>query len=88
VVKISDVEKDVVPSGFVLELGPGRGSKQINFDRPEIKPSNAIRTELESFYSAIINNTIPPVTINDGYSALEVAYKIIEKINQTASNLI
>jgi predicted dehydrogenase len=88
VVKISDVEKDVVPSGFVLELGSGRGSKQINFDRPEIKPSNAIRTELESFYSAIINNTIPPVTINDGYSALEVAYKIIEKINQTASNLI
>jgi hypothetical protein len=88
VVKISDVEKDVAPLGFVLELGPGRGRKQINFDRPEIKPLNAIKAELESFYSAIINNTVPPVTINDGYSALEVAYKIIEKINQTASNIL
>jgi predicted dehydrogenase len=87
VVKISDVDKDVAPMGFVLELGPGKGTKQINFDKPEIKPLNAIRAELESFYSAIINNTIPPVTINDGYSALEVAYKIIEKINQTASHI-
>jgi predicted dehydrogenase len=88
VVKISDVEKDTAPIGFVLELGPGRGTKQINFDKPEIKPLNAIKAELESFHSAIINNTVPPVTINDGYSALEVAHKIIEKINQTASNII
>ncbi len=85
VVKISDVEKDTTPTGFVLELGHGRGTKQISFDKPEIKPLNAIKAELESFYSAIINNTVPPVTINDGYSALEVAHKIIEKINQTAS---
>ncbi len=88
VVKISDVEKNETPLGFVLELGPGRGTKQINFDRPEIKPLNAIKAELESFYSAIINNTLPMVTINDGYSALEVAYKIIEKINQNASHII
>jgi predicted dehydrogenase len=74
--------------GFVLELGQGRGTKQIHFDKPEIKPLNAIKAELESFYSAIINNTVPPVTINDGYNALEVAYKIIEKINQNASNII
>jgi predicted dehydrogenase len=81
VVRISDVNAVVtgVP-GMVIDLGHGRGSRQINFDKPEIKPMNAIRAELESFYSAIINNTIPPVTINDGYSALEVAHKIIEKI--------
>ena len=73
--------------GFVIDLGPGKGSKQISFTKPEIKPLNAIRTELESFYNAIINNTIPSVTINDGYSALEVAHKIIERINQSANNL-
>jgi len=88
VVKITDVEKDVTPLGFVLDLGPGKGTKQINFEKPEIKPLNAIKAELESFHSAIINNTVPPVTINDGYSALELAHKIIEKINQTASNII
>ena len=88
VVRIKDFEKaSGIPVGFMLDLGPGKGTKQILFDKPEIKPTNAIRTELESFYSAIINNTTPSVTINDGYSALELAHKIIEKINQTATNL-
>lgn len=88
VVRISEQDtKKGFPTGFVLDLGPGRGTKQINFDKPEIQPLNAIRKELESFYSAIINNTVPPVTINDGYSALEVAHKIIEKISQGASNI-
>lgn len=88
VVRINDVDAETPPMGFVLELGPGKGSKQINFDKPEIKPLNAIKAELESFYTAIINNTIPMVTINDGYSALEVAYKIIEKINLNAANMV
>ena len=87
VVKINEVNDDSPPMGFILELGPGRGTKQINFDKPEVKPLNAIRAELESFYAAIINNTIPMVTINDGYSALEVAYQIIEKINMNALNM-
>ncbi len=84
VVRIKDVEKGA-PSGmgFVIDMGPGKGFKQILLDKPEIKSSNAIKTELESFYSAIINNTVPSVTINDGYSALEVAYKVIERIQQT-----
>mgnify|MGYP001262215006 CR=1 FL=1 len=88
VVRINDVDAETPPMGFVLELGPGKGSKQINFDKPEIKPLNAIKAELESFYTAIINNTVPMVTINDGYSALEVAYKIIEKINLNAANMV
>jgi predicted dehydrogenase len=87
VVKINDVNEETPPMGFLLELGPGKGTKQINFDKPEVKPLNAIKAELESFYSAIINNTIPMVTINDGYSALEVAYQIIDKINHNAANM-
>jgi predicted dehydrogenase len=88
VVRIIDSEKsEGFPPGFKLDLGQGKGIKQILFDKPEIKPANAIKTELESFYSAIINNTTPSVTINDGYSALELAHLIIKKINQTPANL-
>jgi hypothetical protein len=88
VVRIKDADKNSnFPVGFMIDLGPGKIKKQIFFDKPEIKPLNAIKTELESFYSAIINNTAPPVTINDGYSALEVAHKIIEKISQQANNI-
>ncbi len=88
VVRIKDVDKSgSIPLGLMIDLGPGKGSKQISFTKPEIKPLNAIRSELESFYNAITTNTAPSVTINDGYNALEVAHKVIEKINQSANNL-
>jgi predicted dehydrogenase len=88
VVRIRDAgAAQASPAGFMLDLGPGRGTKQILFDKPDVKPLNAIKTELESFYNAIINNTLPSVTINDGYIALEVAHKIIEKINLATANI-
>jgi predicted dehydrogenase len=88
VVRIKDPDKSSSsPLAFMIDLGPGKGSKQISFTKPEIKPLNAIRAELESFYYAISTNTVPSVTINDGYSALEVAHKVIEKINQSANNI-
>jgi predicted dehydrogenase len=70
----------------VLDPGNGKESKQIHFEKPEIKPTNAIQTELESFARSIIENRTPHVTINDGYQALKVAYQIIEKVN-TASKV-
>lgn len=88
VVRIQNADpKSTSPALFTIDLGPEKETKQIFFNKPEVKPLNAIKAELESFHSAIVNNTIPPVTINDGYSALEVAYQIIEKINQSAANL-
>ena len=88
VVRIQDADpKSKSPALFTLDLGPEKGKKQIFFKKPEVKPLNAIKTELESFHSAIVNNTIPPVTINDGYHALEVAHQIIEKISQSAANV-
>ncbi len=69
------------PFAMMIDLGNGKGSKQIFFERPEIESINAIQRELESFAAAIITNTEPPVTIMDGYNALDVAYRIIEKLN-------
>lgn len=75
------------PLAMILDLGPGKQPKQIILEHPEIQSLNAIQTELESFADAINNNTPPPVTINDGYAALELAYRIIDKMN-SAINLI
>ncbi len=69
------------PLAMIIDLGNGKGSRQIIFDKPEVKPINAIKTELESFASAILNNTAPLVSINDGYAALDVAYRIMEKMD-------
>jgi predicted dehydrogenase len=74
------------PLTIPLEL-PGKLVKKIIFDKPEVKPLNAIKAELESFYAAIVNDTDPSVTISDGVNALDVAHQIIEKIDQSLANL-
>jgi len=81
---VSDPGK-VDPLAMLLDLGKGKGTKQIIFDKPEIKPVNAIKTELESFAKAININQTPLVSIDDGYAALDVAYKIIEKMNYSVN---
>jgi len=81
IVKIKDLEKEPDdPFAMVLNLGEGKGLKEILMEKPKILPNNAIMMELERFAAAIQNNAVPDVTINDGYHALNVAYKILEKI--------
>ncbi len=82
IVRMNDIDKDPDdPFAMVIELGEGKGRKEIILDKPEIVPNNAIMTELERFAEAIENNVTPPVTIYDGYKALDVAYKILDKIS-------
>jgi predicted dehydrogenase len=82
-----DDESRLDPLSMVIDLGHGKGQKQIFFEHPEIKPINAIKMELESFHHAISSNCEPSVTIEDGYRALDVAYRIMEKMNLTLSKL-
>jgi len=49
----------------------------------ECSPINAIKEELASFAQSIEQDTSPLVTIEDGYHALEVALKIMDKINSS-----
>ncbi len=82
IVRMKDIDKDPDdPFAMVLDLGKGRGRKEIMIDKPEVKPNNAIMTELAYFARAILNNATPAVTISDGYQALDVAYQILDKIS-------
>jgi predicted dehydrogenase len=87
VVRLNDIEGEADPLAITIDLGKGKGSKQIYFEKPTIAPTNAIKTELEQFATAILQNSVPPVTIHDGYLALDVATQIIEKLKLN-SNLI
>jgi predicted dehydrogenase len=80
-------DEDVDPLAMVIDLGEGKGSKQIIFEKPDVQPINAIKTELETFANAIINNTTPKVTIEDGYAALDVAHKIMEKMKSSLNEI-
>lgn len=87
ILRMKDIDpKKADPYAVILEMGEGK-SKQVIFDKPEVSPLNAIKTELETFHDAIVNDTTPPVTINDGYNALDVAHRIIAKLNLNPSNL-
>jgi predicted dehydrogenase len=56
-------------------------------EKPEILSTNAIKQELESFADAIVQQTLPVVTAADGLIALDVAQRIIEKMNLSPSIL-
>lgn len=65
---------------FDLET-PGGGKKTIAVINPETKPVNAIKEELKAFADAIKHNTPTAVTEIDGFLAMEVAHRILEKIS-------
>ncbi len=85
VVKMRDIEGEPDPFSMSIDLGEGRGEKEIYFEKPRVEQNNAIKDELSSFAQAIKNGTTPPVTIEDGYKALDIAYKIVDKLKLTAS---
>ncbi|MFT6503168.1 MAG: putative dehydrogenase [Crocinitomicaceae bacterium] len=85
VVRMEDVEGEPDPFDMVLELGNGKPSKKILFDKPDIEDRNAIKEELSTFADAIVNDTTPIVSIEDGRLALEVAQQIVDKLKSSAS---
>ncbi len=85
ITRMSETVNSEDPFALILDLGVNKKPKQIYFEKPEVIPSNAILSELESFANAILHNTIPPVTINDGYNALDLAHRIIQKMQDSAN---
>lgn len=81
VVKIEDVEGTPGPFDMTIDLPDGI-SKKISVEELETNQLNAIKTELERFHDAIVNDTEPPVTIEDGVEVLKVAYMILDEIGK------
>ncbi len=82
IIRLKDVGASPDPLAMIIDLGPEKNQKQIYVEKPEIKSINAIKTELETFYDSISDNTEPLVSIMDGYASLELAYQIMDKIEK------
>jgi predicted dehydrogenase len=80
IVSLHDVDGEPDPLSVTIDPGQGKPLKRIQFDKPEIPEVNAIKEELATFADAINTNTTPRVTIEDGYNALDVAHKILERL--------
>lgn len=81
VVRMQDVEGEPDPFDIVLELGKENMKKKILIDKPELQEVNAIKEELKSFYDSIKNNSIPKVSIENGFEAMDVAHEILKKLH-------
>ena len=84
--RIHDEVDENNPLSMTITLADGT-DKQITFEMPEIHPINAIKTELESFYDAIVHNTTPMVSIDDGINVLKLAYRILEAVEESSAKV-
>jgi len=82
---VDDIPDD--PFAMIIDQGEGKKKKRISFEKPEIISVNAIEEELRTFAKAILNNTTPLVTIDDGYQALLVGNMIMDKIMAMSENI-
>ncbi len=70
------------PFAVTIDLGHGRGFREIAFDKPEVPASNAIREELRSFACAILEDRTPEVPLQDGLAALDVAQRVLKAMSE------
>jgi len=77
IVRMRHVEGDPGPFSVTVDLGPGKGLREIAFERPEVSAHNAIREELRAFARCILDDTEPVVTASEGAAALETAHRVL-----------
>jgi predicted dehydrogenase len=78
--EIIKLKEEQDQQSFSFDIETPQGKKTIAVSNPVIAPVNAIKLELEAFVDSIINNKPTIVSELDGFLAMEVAHKILDKI--------
>ncbi len=77
-------------TGLTMKLGEidkGDVPRTIIYERPDVPELNPLKYELELFRDAIVNDTVPVVSGEDGLKALQVAEQILRSIEAEIGNL-
>ncbi|MEJ2162410.1 MAG: Gfo/Idh/MocA family oxidoreductase [Robiginitalea sp.] len=82
VVKMKDAPEKPGEFDMVLQNAEGL-KKQIYFENPHIEKNNPILDELEQFAMAIENDGTPPVPVEQGAKALDVALRVIDAFGKS-----
>ncbi len=85
IVRMRTVHGEPDPFAVTMDLGPGKGIREISFEKPEITPVNAIREELRAFAACINQGHTPLVSLDDGTSALRVAHTVLAELERNTS---
>lgn len=82
IIHINDGDSTPDADKTKIEFKSGDATKYLTFENPKVMPVNSIKLEFEQFAKSIINDTEPPVTLEQATAALDTAYLIMDKINQ------
>jgi len=67
---------------ILIEGGKVYRDRFLDYSSPEIPRINAIQEELKCFAQAILEDSDPPVTVLDGFQAIQIATQIQEKVEK------
>ncbi len=74
---------DLSAQDNLMELNTNSGKKYLQFQQAKTEPVNAIQMELQTFAECIQKQKPPKVGLQEGYRALELAYRILEAIERS-----
>ncbi len=78
--EIIKVKAEGDEGAFTFDVETPKGNRTIAIASPKIAENNPIKLELEAFRDAIVKNQPVVVSEHDGLLAMEIAQKILEKI--------
>lgn len=87
IVRMRTVEGEGDPFAVTIDLGNGKGRREISFEKPEIGPTNAIRDELRAFALGVLEKRPIEVSLYDGKRAMDVAFRILERMQVQAAGI-
>ena len=73
---------DLPPTDQLMEFDTKLGKKWLQVQMPESEAVNAIQKELETFATAIREDSQPIVSLHDGFRALRLAQAILDSIEE------
>lgn len=85
IVRMRPFEGEADPFAVTIDLGAGKGQREISFEKPAVPTINAIREELAAFSDSIRHGTAPKVTLDEATAALRTAMAVLESMGQPKS---
>lgn len=85
IVRMRPVEGESDPFAVTIDLGSGKGKREISFEKPAVPVTNAIREELTAFAVSIREGRPPKVTLAEATEALRTALAVLESMDSPNS---
>lgn len=80
IVRMRPVEGEPDPFAVSIDLGGGRGHREISFEKPSVGAINAIREELAAFAKSIAEGLPPAVSLREATEALRTAHRVLDGV--------